>query len=737
MMAGEAGAAGGGVAGLAPAAGHVSSMDFRDVLVGIWRRRGSILATALAAAGLAFAYASIASPKYTTDAQVLIENLETPFTRAQPTDTGDRRQIEQLEVSSQVEVLQSRDLAKRVVEELKLVDVPEFNPPTDGMRLHKRILIALGFSIDPRKQTPVQRALSAYFDKVNVYQIPQSKVIVIQASAGDPVVAAEIANATADLYVKGTREFQSESTVKAREWLAEQIEDLRKKVVESEKAVEDFRARAGLLRGGNAVTLSSQELSELNSQIILAESQRSEAQAKAKAIRDMLARTGTVEASGEVLNSPLIQRLREQEVALQRTLAELSTVYLDNHPRIIGAKKELADLNRQVRAEALKVVERLEQEAKIAATREAALRASLDELKARASEINQDEVKLRELEREATANRTLLESFLARFSDASARQQLEAQPGLARVIARADPPSQPTFPKVGPIVAIGLIGGLVLGLGFAFLAEVMAIANRVFGPPSAAIATPFAEPAPRMTPRPRPAVVETVVAPPPGVERPAPPAHAKSPAARLEAAAIWLAQTRRDHGIGRFAVLAHGGAGAAAAKATVSLARHLAARGGKVIVVDASTGGALAALFEVRAKPGLADLVAGRAAFSDVIVRDRRSPAHVMGAGTAEGAAPSPSDGERMRLMLEALDRTYEVVLVHVGELAFSDLAAGGLVASFRGALVFAPQAHGADAAIVLEQLRRLGVAALRLIEVDGADRAHDDRAGLRIAANA
>ena len=126
---------------------------------------------------------------------------------------------------------------------------------------------------------------------------------------------------------------------------ASQIESLRQKVVETEAAAEEYRARAGLLKGTQS-TLSAQELQELSSQIVLAEAQRVDARAKANSIRDQLAQGGKVDASTEALNSPLIQRLREQQAALSRSRAQLAITYLPSHPKLARGSKR----NRQYRS---------------------------------------------------------------------------------------------------------------------------------------------------------------------------------------------------------------------------------------------------------------------------------------------------------------------------------------------------------------------------------------------------
>ncbi len=456
----------------------VRAISIAEVLRGMARRWKMIAGFAIGFAVLGAAFVAFSRPLYTSEAQILLEYQDSPYTRS-PAAGGQPapRQISDRDVRSQVAVLKSRDLALRVLRDLHLIGTPEFDVLKRGMGLGARLKVLLGFAPDPRRQTPEQRALTTWYKRLKAYNLPQTKLLVVEYSAHDPRTATAVADRLAKLYVQQTRRSRLQQTGEARAWLKEQIEKLRRKVVESEVAVERFRARAGLFQGTQS-SLRNQELSELSSQIVKAAAERSRAQARARAIREML-KKGAVETSAEVLRSPLVQRLREQQVRLQRRLAELSTTYLENHPKVRAVRRELADLERQIRAEARKIAASLEQQAKIAASREAALRAALARLKAQASEASVNEVKLRELEREAKANRALLESFLARYTDASARDEEAALPGMARVISRAEMPSMPSFPRSGPILILATLAGLMLGLGLAFVMEVMAASSRL------------------------------------------------------------------------------------------------------------------------------------------------------------------------------------------------------------------------------------------------------------------
>lgn len=465
--------AGGEYAG-GPGAAGVSAVDLRAVFQGMWGRKKLMLTIILCILAAAVVFVVTASPKYTATAKVLLEGPATSYRDPDlaPNQIRGPTTVGEQEVFSQVEVIESSDLAERVAKALNLEQRPEFDPRRTEVNPLTAIMIGLGLAEDPRLQTTTRRVLDKFSDKLKAFPVVKSKVIQVEFSSKDPKTAAEVANTLTELYVTSTREVQLDDTRRASGWLTEQIAQLRNQVARSEAAVEEYRARAGLVQGtSSTTTLKQDELSELNRQIALAAAGRAEAVAKANAIRTLLRDRGTVAASNDVTASNLIQRLREQEIALTRRLADLNTTYLSNHPRILSVRQEIDDVRRGIRVEALKIVEGLEQQAKVAAAREASLRASMAELKTAASVSKQDEVKLRALEREAKANREQLEALLKRLSDASARQDIYAQPARARIISRASVPSQPSFPKKGPILMIATGGAIAIALLAAFLVE--------------------------------------------------------------------------------------------------------------------------------------------------------------------------------------------------------------------------------------------------------------------------
>lgn len=698
-------------------------IDVRDVLRGILRRWLSILLFTAACAFLAYWFVNSVKPIYTSSAMVLVANQETPYTRVGQ-DRNERITLTERDVASQVQVVKSRDLALRVIQDLKLNEVKEFDSLKSGIGTIGQLLIAFGFKPNPATMTEEQRVIDHYYDKLTVFEIPKSTVISVQFESRDPKLATAVANKVAEYYVAFSKQALNEPTGEARDWLASQIEDLRKKVVESETAVEKFRAEAGIFRGAQA-KLNNEELSSLNSQIIVASAARSEAQAKASSIRELLRTTGTVDTSADVLTSPLIQRLREQQVQLTRSRAELSTIYLDNHPRIIAVNRELEDLNRQIRSEAFKVVERLDQEAKVAEARENALRGNLEKLKAQTSATGIDDVKLRELEREAAANRSLLESFLVRYTDANSRQDISTQPGLGRIISAAGEPSEPSFPKKGPIMLLATFGGFILAIGLAFVVEVMSSAanldRRQVSVPSSIDVQASAPVSVQQPGGAMPSIVASAAsaAAAPAVVMPpsmAQPSSAASPAmmqvdtSKAEANPVGTSALATLPGMATSMVAIHATSQAVfepqsgyrkalepvfagvrhlvansnyrrvsivnltgqeldSLAFTLALGRLLAMSGLKAAIMDVSSGQpGLAVLEPELGGVGIYDLVANQAGFADIIRKDKRTQLQTISAGQTAAANQALVSSPAMEQAIRALEQVYQVSLIHVGE---------------------------------------------------------------------
>ena len=451
-----------------------AQFDLPGLGAALWRKKWKILRPTILAALVTFGIVQLITPKYLSESRVLIEARDNIFLRPDvDKDIIDRGTVDQEAVASQAQLILSRDLASEVIAKLKLNENPEFDPVLNGISPVKAVLGTIGIIKNPARMTPQERVLESYYDRLTVYPVEKSRVIVIDFLSEDPELAARVANAIADAYLQRQQAAKQDQARNASEWLAGEIDGMRKKVADAEAKVEAFRAKSNLLVGPNNTTLSAQQLGDVNAQLAGARAQKADAEAKAKLIREMLRSGGPIESS-DILNSELIRRLSEQRVTLRAQLAEQSSSLLDRHPRIMELKAQIADLDKQIRGEAETLARSFENDSKLSSARMDSLISSLDQLKSLAAGTNEQDVKLRALERDAKSQRDLLESYLGKYREATARDTINSAPADARVISRATVSNVPAYPKKLPTVLIATLAILVLCSGWVLTQELLA-----------------------------------------------------------------------------------------------------------------------------------------------------------------------------------------------------------------------------------------------------------------------
>jgi succinoglycan biosynthesis transport protein ExoP len=428
----------------------------------LWRKRVLIAGLTLLTAAIAFLVVNLITPRYKSEARVLIETRENIFFRPDAEKTTERgTTVDQEAVTSQVQLILSRDLARDVIKKLKLAERPEFDPVLAGPSLLRTLLSLFGIIRDPMEMTPEERVFKSYFDRLSAFQVEKSRVIAIEFESQDPVLAAQVANAIAEGYLVLQQAAKQEQTRAAGNWLSGEIERLRARTSEAEAKVEQYRAKTNLFIGNNNTTLSNQQLGDFNAQLAAARGQKSDAEAKARLIREALKAGGPIEFS-DITNSELMRRLSEQRITLRAQLAEQSSTLLGQHPRIKELRAQIADLEGQMRAEADRMARSFENDAKLATAKVDGLTAALDQLKRQAASTNEQDVQLRALERDAKSQRDLLESYLAKYREATARDSIGSAAPDARIISSAVVSNTPSWPKKLPTVLVAALAMFVL-----------------------------------------------------------------------------------------------------------------------------------------------------------------------------------------------------------------------------------------------------------------------------------
>lgn len=362
-------------------------------------------------------------------------------------------------IQSQVSLLTSGDLALRVIEKLGLQDIAEF---ASG--------VPTAVSNNGSLTHSIMNALEIFQRRLRVEHVPGTRVVSLTFSASDPQLASTTANTVAEAYIQDQRDAKFSAINDAAEWLTTQVSDLRRRVADSELEIEKFKHDSGIIdRGG--ITLSDQELSSLNGQLIESRARTVEALARLNQIRELLVTPSGIDSAAEVLSSNLIERLREQESVLLANKAELATELGSKHPRLLQIEAEVRQVRDKIDQEAAKIVDGLEYQYNVARSKERAIASSLASVTGQLEVSADAMVKVKVMERETAADRLLLETLLGRLKQVRSQLDRSLQEPDARIIARALTPIEPSFPKIGSLVALAAFASGLLAVMIVLVRE--------------------------------------------------------------------------------------------------------------------------------------------------------------------------------------------------------------------------------------------------------------------------
>jgi succinoglycan biosynthesis transport protein ExoP len=475
--------------------GLVGGIDLHE-LIRIARRRAPMVIALGLLTGLAGAvYALQLTPVYMARAILLLDTRQQNIVDAEAVVQG--LSGNEASIRSEVELIRSYDVAKRVVKKLKLDEQTQSQPPAEPSLLRQaleKLTTRVSTPLPAVDVDPTDRLVRSIQSNVGVERREWSYVIDITYSSTNPALAAQIANAFADEYLVDRLESRYEATRRANEWLNERLGDLREKVRDSERAVELFKSQNNIVETAGS-TLSDQQIAKLNEQLILAKAEAAQAEVKFEQIQIVKKRGGDVTAFADAMQSSTLGGLKSKASEIRRELANLTARYGDRHPSVVSARAQLADVNRSIGAEAARIVATAENELRVANSRVESIEQSLSEMKGTVATVSQAEIMLRELEREASANKALYESFLSRFKETSQQEKLQATD--SRIIEQASVPTTPTAPNKRMITLAALALGLGLGAGLAFLLEQLDRAYRTSAQIERALGVPVLASVPR------------------------------------------------------------------------------------------------------------------------------------------------------------------------------------------------------------------------------------------------
>jgi succinoglycan biosynthesis transport protein ExoP len=456
-------------------------IDLDKLWTAAMRRLGVIIVCVVAVVALAGIYLLTAKPIYTAMTQVLLDENLSRYAEEQ-TDTQTAQQIDN-RMSSAVEILKSKALALSVVDKGKF-DQNEalVNPPRSPVDLVKGVVQSVVALVSPGTPPPTEeqvragrreKAAAVLQQALTVERIGRSSVIALSIRSPEPQLSAQIAKTYASSYLTEQLNANFDATERATLWLQERLTDLNTRAQQASLAVEQYKREKGLVSPRGEL-LSAQQLSDLNSQLIVAQADVATASARYnqyKSILDQGAETAVQNAvvSTRDTDNTVLQDLRKRVIAVSDRMQAVVQQFGANHPQAVALAREKDDLSQQIFRELQQLTGSFKNDLDVAKSREQSLRASVERVSGSNSDANVSMVQLQELQQKADALKALYQSYLQRFETASQLQSLPI--AKARVISDAGTPTAPSSPRKTLTMALSLVLGLMLGCAVAALLE--------------------------------------------------------------------------------------------------------------------------------------------------------------------------------------------------------------------------------------------------------------------------
>lgn len=464
-----------------------SFIDLDRLFSALMRRIRLIGLCVIAAMVLAGLYLLMTPPAYTAMTQILIDENLSRYAENE-TDIQSAQQIDN-RMSSAVEILKSKALALRVADDLKLADNALFlDPPESPVGLLKgsvKSIVGLLKPSDPPVSEEAARngrrekASAILQQSLDVNRVGRSSVIAIAVQSPQPLLSAQLAKAYATAYLTEQLSANFNATERASDWLQERLTDLNQRSQQAAMAVEEYKIKNGLISPRGEL-LSAQQLSDLTSQLIVAQADTATASARFNQYKAIVDQGAEAAVNNAIVSSTdggnsVIQDLRKRYQSASERERTVEEQFGADHPQAKLLATQKADIAQQIFRELQQMTSGFRNDYEVASSREKSLRDSIDRLAGSNSQANVSVVQLRELEQKAASLKTMYQTYLDRFEQATQQQSFPI--AKARVISEPGVPTAPSSPKKTMTMALSIVLGLFVGGG---LATVLELKERSF-----------------------------------------------------------------------------------------------------------------------------------------------------------------------------------------------------------------------------------------------------------------
>ena len=695
-----------------PSRGDDPRVDLKDLIRIIKRRRALILWIATVPVLLALAYDIFATPLYTASTQILIDPRDRRIVSNEVTPEALAADGGVAVVESQQLVITSDVVLRRAITREHLDADPEFGAPSTGflavaLRSGLAVLAIEGDASD--RGDPQLKALRQLKKRLGVKRSDKAFVVDVYVSSDDRTKSVRIADAIAQAYLDDQAAARAAASGRASTALGARLDALRRQVQQAEDRVVQYREQHKILAAGG-VLVNEQQLSEMTIQLNAAHAKTAEARARYEQIASAR-RSGTASGSTpEAVLSQTIGQLRAQYAEVARQRAELGALVGPRHPSIATLDAQIQGVQKLINEELSRIAEAARSALERAEANERALETNLETLKQSAISTNQASVQLRELEREVEASRAVYQAFLVRARETGEQQSIDST--NARIISKATPPRDKSWPPRLLLLAIALMGGLGLGTGAGLVREYLderiysrELLQDLTGVPVLAVLPKLWRRAAwsKWTSSLRGRRQNEIR------ESDDQTAHLIAAMRRLSDA-VFDSKPQR----GRSLLIASATAGEGRTTVALNLGLTTASCGWRVLLIDADIErGTLSKTLEAGGNAGLFDLIEGRAMVSSVVLSDPDSGLNFLPLGNATLPASRSPDPKIIAQKLSELTNQYDLVIADSGAIPKNDYVRS--FAEFADDVVFIVRAGGPKRNAVLTAINALRINARKI----------------------
>ncbi len=633
--------------------GAQDRVDPRELARVFWARRRIVLGAMLVGAVLTYLIVSMMTPRFEGLAKVMLEARKPQMSNSQQV-VPDLAVTDQV-VNSEVSVLTSNVLIEQAIDLIGMARLDSMDPALQPPSIIGRIMgvFASKSASSDTSMTPEQlkkeRLVDAITKSLTVKREDQSNVLDIQILNKDRVLAPLIANAMAQAYIEGQVNGRRLTAGDATQWLQRRVDQLKVDVETAEKQVDKFRAE-NLITDGGSLDAATQQLGELNNQLVLARADRIAAEASYNRLQNVIAKGG-ITAVGDIVSSPALDALNTSLQALQRQDAIWAANYGPTHPERVRLAGEMKGIQGDITQEVQKLVEQRKSALATAQLREQTMMASIADMEKRVVTLSRSTIDLRQLERVASSAQSAYNDALTRLNNTRTEEQMQ-QPDSV-LIARATQSSLPATPRKMLMTFIGALSGLALGLGAVFFKEMAQTTFKLASEIESDTGLPLIASIPQESwTTPLEALTELSVRP----------YGLYAERIRHLRTAILARDTKVK---ARSVIFMSSVPGESKTTTTLALAQMAALAGRSVIVVDCDLRRTtLSQTFPVNRQYDLADFIFNKCALSDAIHSDPKLSFDILAANTRRPDAADELSISWLQPMIDALKSRYDLVLI-------------------------------------------------------------------------